>query len=227
MGVFNSLELLAIFLQKKCLAGCVQTYILSIPYMNYRAAKAYVINKLDRELSPKLTYHGKHHTLDVLNVVEELCEKEGVSSQDRLLVKTAALYHDAGFTITHIEHEKLGCQIARNSLHRFDYSPEDVEKICGMIMATKIPQSPNTHLEAIICDADLDYLGRSDFQKIARTLFWELKAYDILQSEEAWNRVQVNFIGSHHFFTPTNKARREARKRAHLEELQKVVASYG
>lgn len=213
-------------MQKKWLQGRVQTYILSIIYMNYRAAKAYIINKLDRELSPKLSYHGKHHTLDVLNIVQELCQKEGVYGKELMLLKTAALYHDAGFTITHIEHEKLGCRIARNSLHRFGYSPADIEKICGMIMATKIPQSPQNRLEEILCDADLDYLGRSDFHEIARTLFWELRAYDILQSEEAWNRVQVNFISAHQFFTPTNKARREARKQAHLQELEKIVASY-
>ena len=35
--------------------------------------------------------------------------------------------------------------------------------------ATKIPQTPLTKLEEIICDADLDYLGREDFFEISRS----------------------------------------------------------
>lgn len=34
--------------------------------MDYHAAKAFILDKLERELSDKLTYHGLHHTLDVL-----------------------------------------------------------------------------------------------------------------------------------------------------------------
>ena len=36
---------------------------------------------------------------------------------------------------------------------------KDIEIICGIIMATKIPQRPKNYLEEIICDADLNYLG--------------------------------------------------------------------
>ena len=59
------------------------------------------------------------------------------------------------------------------------------EQICGMIMATKIPQSPKNYLEQILCDADLDYLGRDDFYDIGGTLFKELKTYNVLDTEEA------------------------------------------
>ncbi len=41
--------------------------------MNYHAAKAFILDKLEKELSNKLTYHGLHHTLDVLYITEELC----------------------------------------------------------------------------------------------------------------------------------------------------------
>lgn len=57
----------------------------------------------------------------------------------------------------HAGHEFEGCLIARTALPGFGYTGEDI-MICGMIMATKIPQSPTNILEEIICDADLDYL---------------------------------------------------------------------
>jgi uncharacterized protein len=194
--------------------------------MNYAAAKVYILEKLERELSQKLAYHGVHHTLDVLAVVEELCETEARSAHETQLVKTAALYHDAGFLSVTIGHESVGCEIVRQMLPTFDYNAEEISQICGMIMATKIPQSPRTPLEEILCDADLDYLGRTDFYHIGATLFRELQAHDVLHDEREWNRLQVSFLENHTFFTATNQARRTPRKMQHLTELKAVVATY-
>ena len=194
--------------------------------MNYRAAKKYVLQLLDMELSDTLTYHGKHHTLDVLNITTELCVAENISPKDTLLLKTAALFHDCGFTETFKDHEAKGCEIVREVLPKFNYSKKDIEKICGMIMATKIPQSPNTHLEEIICDADLDYLGRDDFYEIGGTLYEEFLLQNIVQDEQSWNRLQVQFIGNHQYFTKTTIKRRESKKQQHLDELKVVVGEY-
>jgi len=194
--------------------------------MDFHAAKAFILDKLERELSDDLKYHGLHHTLDVLYTTEELCYLEKVSPYEELLLKTAALFHDSGFTINNKEHEKLGCRIARQSLPRYGYTNREIDRICGMIMATKIPQSPKDYLEKIICDADLDYLGREDFYDIGSTLFEELKSYNVLDDEEAWNKIQVNFLEQHSFFTSTNRKRRSPKKQEYLEELKAVVADY-
>ena len=166
------------------------------------------------------------HTLDVLNITEELCVAEKINPYETLLLKTAALFHDSGFTINNQNHEVLGCDLARENLPRFGYTNEEIDRICGMIMATKIPQSPANHLEEIICDADLDYLGRADFYSIGQSLFKELKAYNVLQDIETWNRIQVKFLTAHNFFTETNKERRAPVKAEFLEELEEIVEGY-
>jgi predicted metal-dependent HD superfamily phosphohydrolase len=195
--------------------------------MDYRAAKQYILAKLRDELSDRLKYHGLHHTLDVLKMASEICEREGVSEHEQVLVKTAALFHDSGFIKNkHAGHEAEGCIMVREVLPGFGYKPEDIERICAMIMATKIPQSPNNLLEEILCDADLDYLGREDFFTIGRSLFEELQDYDLIQGEQSWNRLQVSFLNAHRFFTDTNKTLREPVKRSYLEDLQELVATY-
>ena len=194
--------------------------------MKYRAAKAFILNKLEKELTDKLTYHGKHHTLDVLKITSELCDAESISRKNTTLLKTAALYHDCGFTETYTNHEEKGCEIAKRSLPDFGYAQEDIEKICGMILATKIPQSPKNHLEQIICDADLDYLGREDFYSIGNTLYEEFVEYNVIQDEQSWNRLQVGFLGGHNYFTKTTLDRRENKKQEYLKELKNLVASY-
>ena len=142
------------------------------------------------------------------------------------MLKTAALFHDAGFVINNKNHEELGCKIVREHLPKYDYSQEQIEQICSMIMSTKIPQSPKNVLEQIICDADLDYLGRDDFYKIGQTLFNEFISYNVVKGEKEWNRLQVRFLESHCFFTPTNLKRRLPKKLQHLEELKIIVSKY-
>ncbi|MEY3194320.1 MAG: hypothetical protein RIQ78_417 [Bacteroidota bacterium] len=195
--------------------------------MDYRAAKQYILAKLRKELSVQLRYHGVRHTLDVLKMASEIARQEGVKGHALGLVKTAALYHDAGFVKNkHAGHELEGCLMAQAVLPSFGYAPSDVETICGMIMATKIPQSPANLLEKILCDADLDYLGRDDFFTIGNTLFEELQAYHLLQGEQAWNRLQVSFLSTHRFHTNTNIAIREPVKLRYLHDLKALVATY-
>jgi uncharacterized protein len=195
--------------------------------MDYRAAKQYILERLRNELSDKLFYHGLHHTLDVLKMAKAISIGEGVRGHDLVLVKTAALFHDSGFVKDkHLGHELEGCVIVRESLPRFGYAQSDIETICGMIMATKIPQSPRNLLEEIICDADLDYLGRGDFFQIGNSLFEELKAYHLLDDEQSWNRLQVNFLTEHRFHTKTNKALRDPEKQEHLKSVKMLVKAY-
>ncbi len=194
--------------------------------MDYLGAKKFILEKLNTELSDILFYHGVHHTLDVLNICTELSIKEKIGAYDTVLLKTAALYHDAGFTEATTGHETVGCAIARINLPRFNYSEAEIGRICGMIMATKIPQSPQNKLEEIICDADLDYLGRADFYTIGNTLFEELRALGVLSTIETWNTIQVKFLTAHSYFTKTNKTTRGQQKLKYLEELKVVVAGY-
>ena len=194
--------------------------------MNFSSAKIFILNKLDG-LSPALTYHGKHHTLDVLAVSEQLCQLEKVSEPDTTLVLTAALLHDIGFLRHYQDHETHSCTIAEEWLPQFGYTEGAIKKICGLIRATKIPQSPHTHLEEILCDADLDYLGREDFYAIGQTLFQEMKTLKMVETEADWNKMQIHFLGNHHYFTATNQRERTEKQDKHLAELQRLRSDKG
>lgn len=194
--------------------------------MKFQAVKKFIINKLASELSPELYYHGVHHTLDVLESATRLAKGEGVDGEDLLLLRTACLYHDSGFLHVYKGHEEISCKIAKETLPDYGYSDKAIETISCMIMATQIPQSPKCYLAEILCDADLDYLGRDDFEPIAESLYKEMIAYKFINDEKVWNRIQVNFLGNHHYFTDTAKRRREKKKQIQLARLKQIVAAY-
>ncbi len=192
--------------------------------MDLEAAKAFILEKLRTELPDRRTYHSLEHTLDVYAAVIDIAARERVDAVEMQLLKTAALFHDAGFTEHDVDHEEAGCRIVRRALPGFGYAPEHVERVCALIMSTRIPHRPEDRLEEILCDADLDYLGRPDFVRIGDLLFAELRAYGVLSSELEWNRVQERFLREHRFFTATNMRDRDPLKAAHLAGLQRWLA---
>ncbi len=187
--------------------------------MNFYSAKIFILNELEG-LSPALTYHGKHHTLDVLAVSEQLCLSEKVSEHETILVLTAALLHDTGFLRYYKDHETHSCTIAEEWLPQFGYTEGAIKRVCELIRATKIPQSPQNHLEEILCDADLDYLGRDDFYAIGQTLFQEIKTLKMVETEIDWNEMQIRFLENHRYFTATSRRERGATQYKHLTELR-------
>jgi predicted metal-dependent HD superfamily phosphohydrolase len=192
--------------------------------MGFDKAKETIVHHLEQNLPSDLFYHGIHHTFDVFDAALVIAENEKIDSADDLtLLKTAALFHDSGFTIDASKHEECGCDLAREILPACDYTNSQIDKICGMIMATKIPQQPLNLLERIICDADLDYLGRDDFFKIGDTLYQELKAFDKIKDVTQWNQLQISFLSNHQYHTEFSRGNREIKKQENLQEIQNIL----
>ncbi len=178
-----------------------------------------VVGILNTKISEDLSYHSTAHTLYVLDKAMYIAEKTGVTKKELFLIKLAALYHDIGFINGIENHEKESCKIAKRSLKKFGISKTDIDKILGMIMATQIPQSPKTMLEKIVADADLEYLGTKNFKAFADLLFKEKKFQDKKLTRSAWNKIQKDFILSHHYHTAYCKRYKAFRKMRNLEML--------
>ncbi|MFP4059833.1 MAG: adenylate/guanylate cyclase domain-containing protein [Bacteroidales bacterium] len=182
-----------------------------------------ILDKLEKELPANLYYHNVKHTVDVVTEVELIGWAEGVNDADILLLKTAALFHDAGHIISYKDHEERSCELAREYLPGYNYSAEQIERICQIIMATKLPPEPKDLLEKIICDSDLDYLGRSDFIPVSNTLFKELKERDMIGTLNDWNKLQIKFISGHQYFTETACRLREINKQKQIERIKSLL----
>ena len=182
-----------------------------------------ILDKLEKELPDYLYYHNVKHTVDIVTEVELIGWGEGCSDEEILLLKTAGLFHDVGHTVAYDNHEYHGTVIAREMLPKYNYSPEQIETICSVIMSTKLPPKPTNLLENIICDSDLDYLGRSDFIPVSNTLYEELKAQNKIGSLNDWNKIQVKFISSHQYFTQTARSLREVNKQQQIERIQSLI----
>jgi len=191
--------------------------------INFQKAKQYAINLLSAELSPDFIYHDLSHTLDVYEAVKRLADLEKLNAHEVLLLKTAALYHDIGLIHGAKDHEAAAVDMIKELLPSYGYIDDDIDSIARMIMATALPQSPNSLLDEILCDADLDYLGRDDFFMTSSKLHLEwkrMKTNDLPFNE--WIKVERVFLRSHSYFTQVAKDLRNQMKSDNLAELENV-----
>ena len=188
--------------------------------MEYEKLNKIILKRLRENLPEHLSYHSVMHVKDVIDAVEKIAKSEGVNDEDLVLLKTAALFHDTGFLFGSKNHEEKSCEIAAEYLLEYGFSQDQLDKINGMIIATKIPQTPKNHLEQIVADADLDYLGRDDFFVIGDKLFEELSMFGIVNSERDWNLLQEKFLESHHYFTETAINSRNQKKQDNLDIIK-------
>ncbi|MDQ4076704.1 MAG: HD domain-containing protein [Chloroflexota bacterium] len=189
-------------------------------------AREYILGRLEAELDSDLFYHNLYHTKDdVLPAVERLAAMEGIGEEERLLLQTAALYHDAGYLKQQLDHETSSAQIAIEILPRFGYTADQIQIVVNLILATRMPQAPNNLLEQIICDADLDVLGSDDFFLRSYDLRAELTAQGKPHTDEEWYRCQLAFLEGHSYFTPSANHLREAAKQRHIAILKRLLTS--
>jgi len=169
-----------------------------------------------------LSYHNAQHTQYVIDHAELIASAENLNDYQIDLLKTTSLFHDFGYLYGRYNHEEKSCEIARDVLIKNGFTVLEIDEICKMIMATKIPQTPGDLMEKIIADADLYYLGTHDFCKISEKLYLELKHFDPDLDQKKWLDIQIDFISNHQYFTDFCLTNREPIKVANLENLKKM-----
>jgi len=193
--------------------------------MNFKGVCDYALKLLEEKLKPELAYHNVEHTIDVLESAERLASMENLNGYDLEILKTAAVFHDIGMLQSYNDHEEESVNFANKILPEFGYSGDDIAVINEMIITTKLPQSAKTVLSMILCDADLDYLGRSDFHMISLRLKFEWDVLGINPTTlREWYKIQVKFLGTHKYFTPAAINMRQNKKEEHLSQIMEICS---
>ncbi len=182
-----------------------------------------ILDMLKEKLPSNLYYHNYEHTIDVMESAERIAKSENSTEDEILLIKTAAVFHDVGYIVSRENHEQKSCMLASEMLLEKGVEKNIIEKICELILATKFPHKPKNKLGEIICDADLDYLGRDDYFPISRNLFKEFIDSGMIKNEDDWKKMQIKFLETHHYFTKTSIEKRKKKKEEHLKKIKDSI----
>jgi len=186
---------------------------------NKAAMYDFVVQFLKDKLPEEYSYHNPEHTIDVFEKALEIGRYERCTPEELDWLSAAALWHDTGYINKYKHHEEESCRLATVYLPEYGYSKAEIDTICNMIMATKIPQKPVNKLEEIIADADLEYLGTANYPVKSEQMYRELKTLDPDLTKEKWVEMQKTFLSNHQYFTGFCKRFREPVKQQQITKI--------
>jgi len=178
-----------------------------------------LLSYMKENLPDYLSYHSIDHIIDVANVCDHHIKYYDIDDDNAKLIRIAAISHDLGFVASPKDHEERSIVEIKPLLENI-LDVTEIEVINGMIRATKVPQQPKTFFEEILADADLDYLGRDDYDMLSYGLYKELIHYKVITTDNEWLNVQINFLESHHYHTSYAIEHRSDKKFRKMEELK-------
>jgi uncharacterized protein len=194
--------------------------------MKRRLAKVreYVLERMREGLPRSMTYHSTWHTRgDVVPATRRLARMEGIEEDDLELLLAAAWLHDIGYLEQYQRNEPVAARLAAETLPRFGFSAQQTQRVIRIILATQMPQKPKSILQKILCDADLDSLGRTDFMKLSLSLRMETCVWVGPISVVEWFSNQLAFLESHRYFTRSAKALRDEGKSRNIERVGRLL----
>ena len=186
-------------------------------------AQAYVTEIFHKKVASLFVFHNLAHTQGVVKAAEELAAHYQLADNDHFVLMIAAWFHDTGFSSGQAEeHEKVSIQLATDFLQSKGIDDETVQRVSSCIQATRMPQSPLSQVEKIMCDADLFHLGSPEFERINRNLREEQEAYFKKEfSKKEWRQRNIEFLEAHQYFTDYAQQKREDKKQEWIRLLQK------
>ena len=178
---------------------------------------------LTNNLDPRFVFHNLDHTEDVADACSRMADYYQLNAEDRYVLSLSAWFHDTGYTAGHIEgHEDVSIQIASGFLRQHQVDETVIQRVNSAIQATRMPQSPLSQGEKILCDADLMHLSTEDFK--ARNQLLKQERENLLEtkiSKKEWQRGNIQFLENHKYFTEYGQQFLEPKKLTNLSEIRK------
>lgn len=167
-----------------------------------KSAETYCSNLLIEKSPKQNVYHSLNHTREVVQAANEIALGENISPEDLELINISAWFHDTGYIEKTRDHEEISAMFASNFLTELKYDSTKIERIIGIIIATKVPQQPHNHLQQIMCDADLHHLGSNSFEDRNNLFRIETENYSGKKfTELQFITETIEFMNRHHYFT--------------------------
>ncbi len=171
-----------------------------------------------------LLFHDYKHTYDVVSAAIEIGKGSDLSEDDLELLQIAAWFHDTGYFQSPKGHEKISAEIAVKFLKSENFDPKKIEKIKALIEVTEIGKKPQNHLEEVMCDADLQNLGTSDYKNRANLLRDEALTIHGKQLDElAWLEWELKFLNEHKYYTRYMKLNYNPIKNNNIVQLKQEI----
>ncbi|MGN7205566.1 Pycsar system effector family protein [Pedobacter sp. SAFR-022] len=183
--------------------------------------KTHVEHLFQSGSNEQLVYHNLQHTEHVIKHAVEIANFYKLSDRDFFIVQCACWFHDVGYLEGLEQHENKGAETAAKFLRSLNVDEGSIQEVQGCILATKMPQSPKTLLQQIVCDADLYHLGSEDFKERNKLMRKETIAVCNKEIDKnIWRLGTLQLLESHNYHTQYCIDKLTARKKENMRMLK-------
>lgn len=187
-----------------------------------QAAAAYATEHFSKNIPEDFVFHSIEHIQDVVKAVAEIAKGYELSPEKVELLQLAAWFHDMGYDKGSEGHEDRSCEYAETFLKEHNVPDEDIETIKGCIRSTRMPQSPSSRMQSILCDADLSHLGNELYwDRCGRVRQELLLTRNRIMTDIEWVDFELEFMLKHHYHTGEGERLFGEQKRKHIRQLEK------
>jgi len=183
----------------------------------------YVSTLLTEKLDPRFLYHNLRHTESVVKSTKELLNFHPLEEPEKEQLLLAAWFHDVGYIQGREDHEAKSCAMAKAFLEDHGYPEGGTDKVCALIMATRMDHEPLNLMESIIKDADLSHFVQKTYWDTTEKLREELKSFGLADySDRQWREKNIQvFQEKHKFYTEYARLNWQEGKEYNLNQLLK------
>ena len=184
-------------------------FFLKLQILRLSDLEELVLSNLRANLSNTLLFHNVEYASHLFEYSELLAKAADLDLEETLLIRTSALLLNVGFSEVYENMENRSAVYARNILPEFNYSEKQINTISNLILSTKWPPEPKNMLEKVFYDIKMEYIGRADFIKLYKLLFFEQNQYFTPVNVSEFKLKQLEIIQQYLFFTESARRLRE------------------
>ncbi len=189
--------------------------------------KKFVSDLLKNETPEDYTYHTLAHTQDVVKNSVFIGTKEKLTEEEMYILRLAAWFHDVGYLKKYKGHEEASAEMAVKFLERRRVEENIRTAIAENIRATAFPQSPESRVAKVLCDADFMHLGQENYFEQAEKLRQEQNNVGICKLKKAeFDYESIRLFEEHHWHTAFCRNNLEETKQKNLELLKARIEQH-
>lgn len=190
-------------------------------------SQAYARREIPVQVPVAYCFHDLVHTEQMVGALRLLSTEAGLNERETAILEIAGWFHDLGYAQGPNGHEARSAELARKVLAEQGADPALIQDVEACILATRMPQQPQDHLQSLMCDADLSHLGTPEYWTFAGKLRQEfLMSRDKVMSEPEWLRFEIHFLEEHKYHTAEAERLYGKLKRKHIKKLYGMLTLY-
>lgn len=198
------------------------SFFINLQLLRLKDIEEEFLKKMEESLPAILVFHNIKYSIDLLTRCELLLSSEKISHEDRLLVRTSAVFMCMSYSKGYIERKNYTFQLCRELLPKYHYSESQAKKINHLISMPLFSKQAGTIPEKLLCDARLAFLGKNNFPESVNNLYQELSNYGQLASKDEFLSFLKTFLTSFRYYTLTAQKLAETTIKNQIEALDSL-----